>query len=156
MAQSKVRVVGSGYTVMTFNGQRLAYLATIAERPPRPVKGAEQIQPIDEAHPIEIVTAQAVSGGSLTLTFYELWNAPVWAALPGFSGTTTIIEVLRRQLEMGEITLQKVIKNPTGAFRTRVYHGCVITEIDESETVNIQQISVPKTVTIEFTHVTSV
>lgn len=156
MAQSKVRVVGSGYTVMTFRGQRLAYLATINERAPRPVKAAEQIQPIDEEHPIEIVTAQAVTGGSMTLQFYELWNAPVWAALPGFEGTNSIIDVLKRQLTLGEITCQKIIKNPTGAYRTRVYHGCVLTEIDESESVNIQAISVPKTVTIEFTHTTTV
>lgn len=156
MAQSRVRIGGSGYTVMTWRGNTLAYLQQIGDTAPTAVARAEEIQPIDEPHPLEIVTAQAVTGGTLRLRFFELWNAPVWASLPGMEGTHTLIDVLRRQLSLGEITMQKIIKNPNGSYRVRVYHGCVIEDIDENESVEISSMTVPKTISIRYTHVTAI
>lgn len=156
MAQSRVRIGGSGYTVMTWRGNTLAYLQGITDQAPQAVARAEEVQPIDEPHPLEIVTAQAVTGGTLSLRFFELWNAPVWASLPGLEGTNTLLDVLRRQLSLGEITCQKVIKNPNGAYRVRVYHGCVIEDIDENESVDIGRMTLPKTIRMRYTHVTAV
>lgn len=156
MAQSRVRIGGSGYTVLTWRGNTLAYLQTINDQAPQAVNRAEEIQPIDAEHPIEIVTAQAVRGGTLSMTFYELWNTPVWASLPGLEGTNTLLDVLKRQLALGEITCQKVIKNPNGAYRVRVYHNCVIEDIDENESVDIGRMTLPKTIRVRYTHVTSV
>ena len=156
MAQSRVRIGGSGYTVMTWRGNTLAYLQNIADRAPTPVGQTQEVQPLDEEHPIEIVTAQAVTGGTLSLRFYELWNTPVWASLPGLEGTTTLLDVLKRQLSLGEITMQKIIKVPNGQYRVRVYHGCVITDIDENESVEISSMTLPKTIQIRYTHVTTV
>lgn len=156
MSQSKVRVGGSGYTVMTWQGQQLAWLQVMNDTAPTAVAPAQAIQPIDEEHPVEIVTAQAVGAGTLQLTFFELWNAPVWAQLPGFEGTNNLLDVLKRQLTLGEITCRKVIKNPSGAYRTRVYHNCVITDFDESESVDIGKLSLPKSIRIQYTHTTTV
>lgn len=156
MAQSRVRIGGSGYTVLTWRGNTLAYLQNINDQAPTAVARSEEIQPIDEAHPIEIVTAQAVRGGVLSMRFYELWNTPVWASLPGLEGTTTLLDVLRRQLALGEITCQKIIKNPNGQYRVRVYHGCVIEDIDENENVQIDTMTLPKTIRVKYTHVTTV
>lgn len=156
MAQSRVRIGGSGYTVMTWRGNTLAYLQNINDQAPQAVRPAEEVQPIDEPHPIEIVTAQAVRGGTISLVFYELWNTPVWASLPGLEGTATLLDVLRRQLSLGEITCQKVIKNPNGSYRVRVYHGCVIEDIDENERVEIGTMTLPKTIRMKYTHVTQV
>jgi len=155
--QSKVRILGSGFTVMTWQGQRLAYLRGLGERAPRPVgAGNEAIQPIDEPHPIEIVTALAVGAGEVSLRFYELWNQPVWAQLPGFEGTSNLLEVLQRQVQLGEITIRKVIKNPSGTYRTRVYHNCVIIDFDDSEQVDINTLTLPKEIRVAFTHTTAV
>jgi len=156
MAQSKVRVFGSGLTVMTWQGTRLAYLRNIADRSPTGVAQAEDIQPIDEPTPLEIVTPQAVRSGLLTLQFYELWNGPAWSQLPGFENTNNLLDVLRRQLELGEITCRKIIKNPTGPYRTRVYHGCVITDIDEGEQVQIGTMTLPKQIQIAYTRTSNV
>ena len=125
MSQSKTRVGGSGYTVMSWQGQQLAWLQTLNDTAPTAVAPAQAIQPIDEKHPVEIITAQAVGAGTLQLTFFELWNGPVWAQLPGFEGTNNLLDVLERQLTLGEITCRKIIKNPNGTYRTRVYHNCL-------------------------------
>jgi hypothetical protein len=156
MSNSRVRVFGSGFTVMTWQGTRLAYLRTISDRSPQPVARAEDIQPIDEPVPIEVVTAQAVGSGLLTLAFFELWNAPAWQQLPGFEGTNNLLDVLKKQLSMGEVTCRKIIKNPNGAYRTRVYQGCVITDVNEGEDVNIGTITLPKSIQIAYTHTTVV
>lgn len=154
--ESKTRVGGSGYTSMTWRGQRLAYLQTLQDTPPQPVAGAQVVQPIDEETPLEIVTAVAVGAGTLRLTFYELWNEPVWAGLPGLEGTNNLLEVLKRQIQLGEISCRKLIKSPSGVTRARVFHGCVLTDIDEGEQINIGTMTIPKTITLQYIKTTTV
>ena len=155
--ESKVRVGGSGFTIMTWRGQRLAYLQTVQDTPPQPVAGAQVVQPIDEETPIEIVTAMAVGAGTLRLTFYELWNTQAWAALPGLEGTNNLLEVLKRQVQLGEVSCRKIIRAPLGGeMRARVYHNCVVTDIDEGEQINIGTMTLPKTITIQYTKSTPV
>lgn len=152
MSQSNVRLGGSGYTVFAWRGTTLAYLRNIQDQAPQPVAAVEAIQPIDHEVPIEIVTPMAVREGTLRLQFYELWNAPAWSKLPGLENTNNLLEVFKRQVQLGEITCRKVIKNPRGGYRVRVYHNCVITDIDEGETIDISTMSLPKTITIKYTH----
>lgn len=154
--ESKTRIGGSGFTTMTFRGTRLAYLQTLQDTPPQPVAGAQVVQAIDEAVPQEIVTALAVGAGTLRLTFYELWNEPVWSRLPGLEQTNTLLEVLQRQVQLGEVRCTKLIKSPSGIFRVRNYHGCVLTDIDEGEQVNIGTMTLPKTITMQYTKTTIV
>jgi hypothetical protein len=141
---------------MMFNGSRLAYLQVMAETPPAPVAGAQAVQPIDESVPLEIVTAMAVGVGTLKCTFYELWNEPVWQALPGLQGTTNLLEVLKRQIQMGTVTMQKVIKSPTGIMRSKVYHNVVIVDIDEGENISIGSMTLPKVLTFQYCYSTAV
>ena len=156
MAEPNVRLGGSGLTTMTWRGTRLAYLQTLQDTPPQPVAGAQVVQAIDDETPREIVTALAVGAGSLRLTFYELWNRPVWATLPGLEGTNNLLEVLKRQITLGEVTCRKLIKSPLGITRARVYHGCVITDIDEGEQINIGTMTLPKTITLQYVRTTVV
>lgn len=156
MVASKVRLGGSGYTVLSWRGTTLAYLRNLEDTPPRPVAQIEAIQPIDAETPLEIVTPMAVGAGQLRLQFYELWNEPVWARLPGLEGTRNLLEVFKRQLSLGEITCRKIIKNPNGAYRVRVYHGIVIADIDEGERVQIETMSLPKTITLQYTHTSTI
>lgn len=150
--ESKVRVGGSGFTTMTWRGTRLAYLQTLQDTPPQPVAGAQTVQPIDEPVPLEIVTAHAVGPGTLRMTFFELWNTPVWSQLPGLEGTDTLLDVLRRQIQLGEISCRKLIRSPGGIMRAKVYHNMVVTDIDEGEQVLINTMSLPKTMTMQYTH----
>jgi hypothetical protein len=155
--ESKTRIGGSGFTIMTWRGQRLAYLQTLQDTPPQPVAGAQVVQPIDEETPLEIVTAMAVGAGTLRLTFYELWNIPVWATLPGLEGTNNLLEVLKKQITLGEVSCRKIVRAPaSGEMRARVYHGCVVTDIDEGEQINIGTMTLPKTITIQYTKSTPV
>ncbi len=154
--ESKTRIGGSGFTTMTYRGTRLAYLQTLQDTPPQPVAGAQVVQAIDEAVPQEIVTALAVGAGTLRLTFYELWNEPVWSKLPGLEQTNTLLEVLQRQVSLGEVRCTKLIKSPSGIYRVRNYHNCVLTDIDEGEQVNIGTMTLPKTITMQYTKTTIV
>jgi hypothetical protein len=111
---------------------------------------------MDESVPLEIVTAMAVGCGTLRCTFYELWNEPVWAMLPGLQGTYNLLTVLQAQIQMGTVTMQKVIKSPTGFMRSLVYHNVVITDIDAGENINIGTMTLPKTLTMQYCYTTPV
>lgn len=154
--ESKTRVGGSGFTTMLYQNQRLAYLQVMQDTPPTPVATAQAVQPIDEHVPLEIVTAMAVGVGTLRCTFYELWNEPVWAALPGLEGTFNLLDVLRRQVNLGAITMQKIIKSPSGLMRARIFHNVVVTDIDEGENINIGTMTLPKTLTFQYCYTTPV
>lgn len=156
MVASVTRIGGSGFTTMMWNGQRLAYLQVMQDTPPAPVANAQAVQPIDEAVPIEIVTAMAVGVGTLRTTFYELWNEPVWSMLPGLAGTYNLLTVLQAQINMGAVTMQKVIRSPTGFMRSLVYHNVVITDIDAGENINIGTMTLPKTLTMQYCYTTPV
>ena len=147
ISEGKIRVAGSGYTTLLFQGIRLAYLQVIQDTPPTPVATAVAVQPIDEPVPVEIVIPAAVGVGTIRMTFYERWLSPVWATLPGLEGTFNLLEVLRRQLALGNITMQKLVRSPSGLMRARVYHNVVIVDIDEGENVNIGTMVLPKTLT---------
>lgn len=154
--ESKTRVGGSGFTTMLFQNIRLAYLQVMQDTPPTPVATAQAVQPIDESVPLEIVTAMAVGVGTLRCTFYELWNEPVWAMLPGLEGTYNLLDVLKRQVTLGTITMQKIIKSPSGIMRARVFHNVVVTDIDEGENINIGTMTLPKTLTFQYCYTTPV
>lgn len=156
MVATASRIGGSGFTTMMWNGQRLAYLQVMQDTPPTPVATAQAVQPIDESVPLEIVTSMAVGVGTLRATFYELWNTPVWNMLPGLDDTSNLLDVLKRQINLGNITMQKVVKSPTGVMRSKVYHKVVITDIDEGENVNIGTMTLPKTLTFQYCYSTPV
>lgn len=157
MSEPKVRLAGSGLTILTFRSDRIAYLQTIQDMPGQPVAAAQAVQAIDDRFPSEIVTALAVGAGTLRLTFYELFAAPVWATLPGLEDTGNLLEVLERQVQLGAISCRKIVRAPlTGEMRARVYHNCVITDIDEGEQVNIGTMTLPKTLTLQYTHTTRI
>ncbi len=64
--------------------------------------------------------------------------------------------MLKRQVTLGNITMQKIIKSPSGIMRARVYHNVVITDIDEGEQVNIGTMVLPKTLTFQYCYSTPV
>ncbi len=158
MSQSNVRIAGSGYTTFTWRGKRIAYMQVLQDTAPTPVAAAVPIQSMDEKWPSEIVTAGAVGPGTLRLTNFELWNAPFWTVLAGLEKTATLLDIFTEQVKLGAISCRKVIKSPPPAttFRTKVYHNCVITDASDSETVQINTMTMPKNITIMYTHYTTI
>lgn len=152
MSESKTRVGGSGWTVFTWRGQRLAWLQQISDTGPSPVTSPQAIQPLDAEYPLEIVTPRALGVGTMKLTIIELWNTPHWQQLAGMEGTQNILDVFKRQVTLGSVSCQKIIKVPNGPLRVKNYYGCVITDIDDSESINIGTLSMPKGLTIQYTH----
>lgn len=150
------RIAGSGYTVLLWQNSPLAYLQTIQDTPPQPVAGAQVVQPMDARTPLEIVTSGAVGAGTLRGTFYERWIMPVWQTLPGLEGTNNLLEVLERQMFLGAVNCQKIIRNAQGTMRAYVYHDICITDVDPGEQVNVGTMTLPKTVTMQYTQVTGI
>lgn len=152
MADSKTRVGGSGWTAFRWRGNTLAWLQTIQDTAPRPVAQPKPIQPLDAEHPVEIVTPRALGAGTLQLTLFELWNGPVWQQLSGLGSSANILDVFKQQVRLGEISCRKIIKQPDGRQRAKVYYNCTVTDVDDSEQIRIETMEMPKGITIMYTH----
>ena len=151
MSDSRVRVGGSGWTSFKFRGDTIAWAQTVQETAPAPVAAAQAIQPLDAEYPKEIVTPRAVGAGTLRLTLFELWEGPVWQQLLGFESANNILDIFKTQVKLGEIQVSKIIKNPSGAARVYVYHNCVITDVDDGESITLGTTIMPKGLTVMFT-----
>src|SRR5690349_15630268 len=132
MADSQVRVGGSGWTRFAWRGQQLGWARSISDTTPAPVAQAQDIQPLDQETPVEIVTPRAVGSGTFRISLWEKWDAPTWQALQGLENTWNILDIFKKQVSLGEITCQKIIKKPNGSFRITNYYGCVVTDVNNS------------------------
>lgn len=153
MAESITRVGGSGHTAFTWRGQRLGWMQTLQDQAPTPVAAPKAIQPMDAEFPREIVTPRAIGAGTLTLTNFETWDRAAWQEFSGLANTGNILDVFKQQVRLGNVSCRKIIKNPTtNRLRTKNYYNCTVVDIDESETVNISTMEMPKMIKIMYTH----
>jgi hypothetical protein len=148
------RIGGAAWTSFSWQGSVLAWAQTIQDTAPAPVASAQPVQPLDQEHPVEIVTARAVGAGTLRLTMFELWNGPIWQQLPGLSSAATLLDVLKTQVTLGNISCRKIIKKPNGSFRTKIYFNCVITDADDGESITLSTMTLPKTLSVMYTSYT--
>ena len=158
MPDTNVRVVGSGYTTLEYAGRPIAYLMQFVDSGQRPMGvGIESVTPLDAQHPVEIVTGRVLDSGTITASIKELWDAPVWYQLQGLVGQRTVVDVWEALRRMpGPVTCRVVIKPPNNRpIRGKIYHGCVISRIDDGETVSVESLSVDKNITIAYTHKTA-
>lgn len=155
MSMSKIRVSGSGYTVITFNGKKIELLRSFNDSGQRPVSQPEVIQGINDEYPTEIAFPKAVGAGTLTFTTYELWEQGAWQKIfnDRFEGANDLLDVFKKQLELGSIQIQKVIAGPDGKGRVETYQGVVVTDISAAENVSLTTMTQPKTVTCMYTRV---
>lgn len=156
MADSITRVGGSNWTVFQWNNKPLALANVISDTTPSPVATAQAIQPLDADHPIEIITSRAVGAGTLRVTIFEKWENHIWSQLAGLETSKTLLDIFKQQVKIGAITCQKIIKKPDGGFRAKNYYNCVITDANDSETIQIGTMSMPKDLVIMYTHYTEV
>jgi hypothetical protein len=175
MPQTKSRIVGSGNTVLQAqDGKNIAFLKSVQDTPPTPLGGgaggsAVVIQPLDAQYPVEIVTSNAVGAGTLTLTLIEVWEEEAWQRIIGYKDAKSLVgetavrgandsRIIPRKgvfdLNTGDLKLTKIITTPSGVTRGKVYTGCVITNVEEGETVEIGSMTKDVTVTVMYTKVT--
>jgi hypothetical protein len=162
MPNTKVRVVGSGYTTFQYRGKPIAFCEGIEDSGQRAFSDLGQpyqfIHPIGYEHPVEIATSRVLQGGTLMLTVRELWNTAVWEQLAGLAGTYNIVEIFRRlAADPQYVTCQQIIKPPgterqPGRWRGKVYHNCVIVDINDGDTVTVGALAVTKGITVAYTH----
>jgi hypothetical protein len=164
MPQTKVRVVGSGFTTFNYRGKPIAFLESIEDSGQRAFSDLGQpyqfIHPLGAKHPVEIATSRVLQGGTLVLSIRELWNAPIWQQLNGLAQAMNIVdifEVLAR--DPNYVTCQSIIKPPgtenrPSAWRGKNYHNCTIVDINDGDTVTVGALSVAKGITVAYTHTT--
>jgi hypothetical protein len=142
--------------------------------------GPVAIHPLDEPYPVQVITPAASGMGSLTLNLYELYNQKVWDRLASdvegsnsnpfggvgsndintnngvFDGAVDLVDVFIRQAEYsGNLNVVKYIRPPMiggkkGTPYAEQYHGCVITNIQDGEDVEVGAMEVIKQVTVAY------
>lgn len=156
MPTSQTRVVGSGFSVLRWQGQRIAFLENVEDSGQRPHGSVEAVQPLDEEYPIEFAVPKAMNFGTLTMSIRELWDRPVWQHLAGLESAQDLLGVWSVMARMpGTITCQTIIKPPQGGYwRVKTYHNVVIAAIQDSESISLGAMTIPRSITCYYTHAT--
>jgi len=153
----RYRVVGSAYTLFSYDGNRVQSCESMQDQPPAPVAPPEPVQPLDERHPLEIAFPRAAGAGTLVLTIKEEWDREIWRQFPGYKTgvINDIVDLFDRAQDVGRVACAKLIIPPRGHKpRAVIYHGCVIVDADLGEQVAINSMTVNKTITLMYTHTT--
>lgn len=160
MPQTKTRVVGSGFTTFNYNGRPIAYMDQVQDSGQKPLGAPSPVEAVfslDKNRAIEIVTSRVLDVGTLRMQIRELWNQEVWQQLAGLENVEGVItDVFAALAEQSEaVTCQMLIKPPgSPTWRGRTYHNCVITDIEDGESVSLGMLTVPKSITVTYTHKT--
>ena len=162
MPQTRVRVVGSGFTTFSYRGKPIAFCEGVEDSGQRAFSDLGQpyqfIHPLGARHPLEIATSRVLQGGTLVLTIRELWNGPVWHQLSGLAGSDNIVEIFEfLARDPNYVTAQTIIKPPgTGSsgWRGKNYHNVVVVDINDGDTITVGALAVTKGITLAYTHTT--
>jgi hypothetical protein len=162
MPQTKVRVVGSGYTTFEYEHKPIAFCEGIEDSGQRAFSDLGQpyqfIHPLGHRHPIEIATSRVLQGGTLMLTIRELWNTAVWEQLVGLKGTYNLVEIFDRLADRPSyVTCTSIIRPPgtenkPNQWRGKRYINCTVVDINDGDTVTVGALAVTKGITVAYTH----
>jgi len=180
-ARNRARVGGSGFTVFTWDNKPILFAQTVVHTSPAPVgSGTVPIHPMDEPYPVELITPQAASMGSLTLNLFELYGAQVWERLAKYlggdpagtsntqsdsingngHGPVDIVGIFNAVANTpNPIRIVKYVKPPQIRGKsmkpyTEEYHNCVISNVLDGETIEIGSMEVVKQITVNYTYMT--
>lgn len=157
---NRTRVGGSGFTAFFWRSEPIGFCRALAHTAPTPVAQPMPIQPLDEPYPIDIVTPAAQTVGSLTMELYELYNRKVWDQLSEIAGSIDLVNIFIKIAESPTpITLSKVVFPPklrgkVGKPYADHFHNCVITNVEDGETIQIETLDLSKRITVMYTHMT--
>lgn len=162
MPQPKTRIVGSGFTTFNYRGKAIAFLEKVMDggQAPYATTGSpvEAVYSLNKNRAEEIVTTRVLGTGLLTLTIRELWNQKVWQQLEGLASVNGEITDIYQALaaDPSLVSCQKLVKPPgSSTWQATEFHNCVITDVDNSDTIDIGAMTVARTITIAYTHKTS-
>jgi len=161
ISNARTRVGGSGFTAFFWRTQPIGFCRQIGHVSPTPVgPGPTPIHPLDEPYPIEVITPAAQNIGTLTLELYELYNHKVWDALSEIAGEIDLVNIFIKIAEIGEdiqvvklITPPKIRGIPGDPYAER-FHRCVITNVEDGETIEVGTMEITKRITVAYTHMT--
>jgi hypothetical protein len=162
LPNTKVRVVGSGFSTFSYNGQPIAFLEGLDDSGQRAFSDAGQsyqfIHPLGARHPIEIATSRVLAGGTLNMTIRELWDGPVWTQLSGLASAQNIVDVYELlAANPSYVTCQTIIQPPGGGRpRGKIYHNVVVVDIADNDTITVGALAVAKGIVAAYTHSTPV
>jgi hypothetical protein len=160
--QTRVRVGGSGFTTITYQGKPIAFLTRFQDGGVRPQGGGpggvgyEAITVLGDSHPSEIATSRVLGPGLCSFFVKELWNAPVWYQLPALSGANDIVDVFARlAAQPTAVTVQMLIKPPgSPTWRGKTYHNVVLFDLDDGEDITVGALSIDRQLQAAYTHTT--
>lgn len=181
-AKNRARVGGSGFTVFTWDNKPILFARQISHTSPTPVgAGTVPIHPLDEPYPVELITPQAASMGTLVLELYELYGAQVWERLAGYlggdpnassaigfgdgvtgkgKGPVDIVGIFHAVANTkNPIRIIKYVKPPQIRGRTmkpytEEYHNCVISTVQDGETIEVGTMEIMKQLVVNYTYMT--
>lgn len=163
--RQKFRVGGSGFTAFYWNGKPIAFAQSVRVTPQQPVVNPSVIQPMDARYPLQIITPGAIKEGYLDVQLLELYRTKVWDRLLEEAGAAKpandLADVFYALASLDKpINAMKVIIPPASvqgediAPYGEIYHNCVITNVDDSENIDVRSMEIVKNVTMAFTHIT--
>lgn len=167
--RNRARVGGSGFTVFAWMNKPILFARQISHQSPAPVgPGTVPIHPMDTPYPVELVTPMAATMGTITLELYELYGSNVWERLAGLAGDNgngsngpvDIVGIFKAVSNMGQpITIFKYVRSPSirgEPFKTYTeeYHNCVVSQVNDGETIEVGTMEVLKQMVVNYTHIT--
>lgn len=158
---NRTRVGGSGFTAFFWRAAPIGFCRQLAHVSPTPVgPGPTPIHPLDEPYPIDIITPAAQNIGTLTMELYELYNRKVWDQLSDLTGELDLVNIfIKIASEKNPINLIRVVSPPTIRGQSPktyfdVFHKCVITNVEDGETIEIGTMELSKRISVAYTRTT--
>lgn len=162
----RARVAGSGFTVFSWGTDPILYARQISHMSPQPVgPGPVPIHPMDTPYPVEIITPQAASMGTITLELYEHFGSQVWERLEHLGksngrGPVDIVGIFKAVANAARpIRVFKYVRPPMIRGRkmepyTEEYHNVIVAAIEDGETIEVGTMEVLKQLQLNYTHMT--
>jgi hypothetical protein len=158
------RVVGSGFTTLTFGAKTIAFMEGFDDSGQgTPAFGPQPVYSIGNRYADEIVTSRVMAPGTLTVTLREVWHEAAWRTIlqtfgitaTDAAGANDILDAYDLMDAAGvsaALSATMVIKNPNpgGGVRGKVYTGLTITAIDDGETVTVGGLNVARRITFMY------
>jgi hypothetical protein len=162
MATTKkfARLGGSAVTQFEWQGDVIAFAKQVSIQSPAPVAQTVPIHPLNNRHPVELITPLAATMGSIQLELTDLFGEKAWERLKFLSGSQDIVDIFEavavQNATNAPIFIAKVItpKGNRGGILRENYHNCVVSTVQDDETIQVGTMEVLKNILVNFTHST--
>lgn len=169
-AGNRARVAGSTFTVFTWQNNPITFARQISYQSAAPVgPGTVPIHPMDSPYPVELITPMATTMGTIVLELYELYGQYVWQRLFYLGGQSDIhggevpvdlanifqaVANSDRPIHIYRVIRPPRLRGKTLSPYTEEFHNCVVSSLDDGETIEIGTMEVLKRLTVNYTHIT--